>query len=123
MMADHVAIRLPWASVLRVLFFPICALAIGLTESGEGGGERHQAAIAAMSFENGVVHLEVMRGPSFWGAEQGGESPEGAGGWLELWQEGHVLLLNTSIEDEIHFEVPPDVDTYLWATVYNPMGE
>jgi len=123
MLADHVAIRLPWASVLRALFFPMCALAIGLAEIGKGGGEQHQAAMATMYFRNGVVYLEVMRGPSFWGNEQGDENPEGGGGWLELWQEGHVLLGNVSIEDQIHFQLPPHVDTYLWATVYNPMGE
>lgn len=115
-----------WRGVFRLALLPLCALAVGLRCD-----DRAQLALATMAWsdDEGYVHVQAIRdtGQMLGGDCNGhvmGEAEEelgGIGGWVEVWQEGHRLLLN-STEDEVRFELPEGVDTYMWASVFDHLG-
>ena len=81
--------------------------------------------MATMHANEGLVYLYVVRdiSHSVHDADENhllDGSGSGGDGWVEIWQQGHRLLLNTT-EDDISFEFHGK-DVYMWATVFNSMG-
>ncbi|KAJ1496290.1 hypothetical protein T484DRAFT_1874671 [Baffinella frigidus] len=69
----------------------------------DGGGE----VVLMLEEEEGVAYARVLR-------------PEGSAGWMELWQEGHRLMANTT---ELELSIGTrGVDTYLWASLFDADG-
>jgi hypothetical protein len=77
---------------------------------------------AALSFEDGIVYMQVANRVSTSSELQGFEEQESSSyyGWTEVWQEGHWLLLNTT-DNHVSFELK-GADTYIWASVFDGMA-
>lgn len=70
-------------------------------------------AIFALDREEGVCFLQVLQ------AEIEGDV-EDTFGWVEVWQEGHRLMLNTT-DMEVVISTG-NYDTYIWASVFDERG-
>ncbi len=72
-------------------------------------------ALFTLDESEGVAYLQVHREYS-----DGAAKYDTARGWVEVWQEGHRMMVNSS-DDEIVITTGT-TDTYLWASVYNSAG-
>jgi hypothetical protein len=72
-------------------------------------------ALFTLDESEGVAYLQVHREYS-----DGAAKDDTARGWVEVWQEGHRMMVNSS-DDEI-VVTTGTTDTYLWASVYNAAG-
>ena len=83
-------------------------------EENDLGLSRQTIAIFSLDETEGVAYLQVHR-------VHANDSFDGPHGWVEVWQEGHRLMLNTT-DDEVAITVT-HADTYLWASVFDAAGQ
>ena len=105
----------------------LCALSIiapydaddfNISKNAQTLNSAHSSAIAVFTLDesDGVAYLQVYREASDVASANGAHR-----GWVEVWQEGHRLMVNSS-DDEIVINTGTS-DTYLWASVYDSAGE